>query len=70
MNEGWKCPNCGSAHPPWVETCPNRTKGEVLEKPVGLPQMDKYVYDGPPLEIRFGRSLGDPIGFNPDLFKD
>lgn len=22
MNDGWKCPNCGSAHAPWIATCP------------------------------------------------
>ena len=21
MNEGWKCPNCGKAHAPWMSTC-------------------------------------------------
>lgn len=22
MSDGWKCPNCGKAHPIWVDTCP------------------------------------------------
>jgi len=22
MSEGWSCPKCGSAHAPWVATCP------------------------------------------------
>lgn len=22
VNVGWQCPNCGSAHPPHVQTCP------------------------------------------------
>lgn len=22
MDEGWKCPNCGKAHGPMVQTCP------------------------------------------------
>ncbi len=22
MNEGWKCPACGKAHAPHVQTCP------------------------------------------------
>lgn len=22
MNQGWKCPNCGKAHGPHVDTCP------------------------------------------------
>ena len=21
MSEGWKCPNCGGAHAPWMQTC-------------------------------------------------
>lgn len=21
MNEGWKCPNCGKSHAPWLATC-------------------------------------------------
>ncbi len=21
MNEGWKCPNCGGAHAPWMASC-------------------------------------------------
>ena len=21
MNDGWKCPNCGKAHAPWMATC-------------------------------------------------
>jgi len=31
MNEGWKCPHCGSAHAPDVKTCP------VIWKPLGWP---------------------------------
>ena len=22
MMEGWKCPNCGGAHAPWMPSCP------------------------------------------------
>jgi len=25
MNEGWKCPNCGKAHAPHIETCPEQS---------------------------------------------
>lgn len=32
LGQGWKCPNCGCAHGPQMQTCPvdNRTLGEKI----------------------------------------
>lgn len=29
MQEGWKCPNCGGAHAPWMPSCPNAPQVRV-----------------------------------------
>ena len=43
MSEGWKCPNCGGAHGPHVDSCPVPPKqylwGEVRPSDI-LPRME------------------------------
>ena len=34
MNEGWKCPNCGKAHAPHVQTCPEPAQQMGIPYPV------------------------------------
>lgn len=48
MNEGWKCPNCGSAHAPDVKTCPGAP-------PVFIPS----VWTSPPILPDCGCPLGN-----------
>lgn len=38
MREGWKCPNCGRAHWPHIDTCPGGTGGvEFIPPPAPYP---------------------------------
>ena len=29
MQEGWKCPNCGGAHAPWMPSCPDQLQTKI-----------------------------------------
>lgn len=42
MTEGWKCPNCGKAHAPHIDTCPE--PGRVTITSTFYPRV---FHDGP-----------------------
>lgn len=57
MREGWKCPNCGKAHGPHVDTCPETAQVVI----VGLPP----VVTRPPAQPTGPRIITQP--FNPGI---
>lgn len=60
MKEGWKCPNCGKAHAPHVQTCPEN----ATLPPFGAWPLYVYpptFYD-PPMRWPYEVTCGDPPG--------
>lgn len=48
MREGWKCPNCGKAHGPHVDTCPETVSPIAAPQPVIIPTI---TYQTPKLPL-------------------
>ena len=57
MTEGWKCPNCGKAHGPHVDTCP---EPRGLASPLPYPWPGTR-YDPPPIWPPY-TTCADPPG--------
>lgn len=51
MSDGWKCPNCGKAHGPHIDTCPAPASAPVLS----------------PLRVSIHVSPGAPMPTFPNL---
>lgn len=50
MSEGWKCPNCGKAHGPHVDTCPEPIGIFPPVLPLSFPYpWPDTLYDPPPI---------------------
>lgn len=58
--QGWKCPNCGKAHAPHVETCPEPNT-DCIGKPLPRPVVRPGTWTGMPAPnpvdpFRFGHN--------------
>lgn len=60
MSEGWKCPNCGKAHGPHVDTCPE--PGGLAQPPGPLPSPFPGTLCDPPPKWAAYTTSGDPPG--------
>jgi hypothetical protein len=58
MTEGWKCPNCGKAHGPHVDTCPE-PGGLAPTFPPYRPRVPGTIYDPPTMWPPY-TTCGDP----------
>jgi hypothetical protein len=62
MAEGWKCPNCGKAHGPHVDTCPEPGGLALPFSPSPFPYpWPGTLYDPPPMWPPY-TTCGDPPG--------